>query len=270
MKKTVSLLLAVALLMGMIFAVAGCSKKEPTKGTTEQTQTDTTKKVLKVASETTYPPFEFTENGQYVGFDMDLIRAIAAAEGYDVKIESLGFDALVPAVKAGKADCAISSMTITDERKKSIDFSDPYFKAGLIIAVAQNNNTIKTLDDLKGKRLAAEVGTTGKAASDDIRKKDPKTSVNTFDSVGEAFMELEKGGADAVINDRPVTAYYVKNSEKGKVKMVGEEFSIDAQYGIAIKKGNTEIMKVVNDGLAKIKANGEYQKIYDKWFGPAK
>ncbi|HWP98032.1 MAG TPA: basic amino acid ABC transporter substrate-binding protein [Syntrophomonadaceae bacterium] len=268
MKRTVSLVLAAILILGMAFAVTACSKKEQTP--TPQ-QTDTTKKVLKVGSETTYPPFESSSaNGQYDGFDMDLIRAIGAAEGYEVQIQSLGFDALIPAVNAGKIDCAISAMTINDERKQSVDFSDPYFNAGLIIAVAENDTTIKSLDDLKGKRLAAEVGTTGKAASDAVKAKDPKTTVKTFDSVGEAFMELEKGGVDAVINDRPVTDYYVKNAEKGKVKMVGEEFSIDAQYGIPVKKGNTAIIKVINDGLAKIKANGEYQKIYDKWFGAAK
>jgi polar amino acid transport system substrate-binding protein len=228
--------------------------------------------VLTVGSETTYPPFEFTEEGtgNFIGFDMDLIRAIGAAEGYDVKISTLGFDALIPAVKADKVDCAISAMTIRPDRLKSVDFSDPYFKAGLIVAVAQNNTEIKSLADLNGKKLAGEVGTTGLNAENAIKEKDPKTEVKVFDSVGEAFMELEKGGADAVINDFPVTSYYIQTTGKDKVKMVGDVFAAEDQYGIAVKKGNTKILKVINDGIAKLKANGEYDKIYKKWFGDKK
>ncbi|MEN6460104.1 MAG: basic amino acid ABC transporter substrate-binding protein, partial [Syntrophomonas sp.] len=225
---------------------------------------------LLVASETTYPPFEFSENGKLTGFDMDLIRAIGEVEGYDVKISTLGFDALIPAIKAGKFDCAISAMTITDERKKAVDFSKPYFDSGLVIAVAQNNNEIKSLEDLKGKKLAGEVGTTGLNAENDVKAKDPKTEVKVFDAVGEAFMELQKGGADAVINDLPVTAYYIQTTGKDKIKMVGDVFSTGDQYGIAVKKGNTKIYNMINDGIDKLKANGEYDKIYTKWFGEKK
>ena len=267
MKKVVKLLVVSLLIMGLAFSAVGCTKKaaEETK-----TPAPAAKKVLTVGSETTYAPFEFAENGQYVGFDMDLIRAIGAVEGYDVKINTLGFDALIPAVQAGTVDCCISAMTIKEDRAKVIDFSTPYFKAGLIVAVAQNNTTIKSIDDLKGKRLAAEVGTTGLDASNGLKAKDPKTTVKVFDSVGEAFMELEKGGVDAVINDMPVTSYYIKTTGKDKVKTVGEVFAAEDQYGIGVKKGNAEVLAKINDGIAKLKANGEYDKIYKKWFGDLK
>ncbi|HEX3011465.1 MAG TPA: basic amino acid ABC transporter substrate-binding protein, partial [Syntrophomonadaceae bacterium] len=192
------------------------------------------------------------------------------AEGYDVKISSLGFDALIPALQANKVDCTISAMTIRPDRQKAIDFSDPYFKAGLIVAVKQDNTTIKSKDDLAGKILAGEVGTTGLNAENAIKEKDPKTQVKVFDSVGEAFMELEKGGADAVINDFPVTSYYIKTTGKDKVKLVGDVFAAEDQYGIGVKKGNTKILNMINDGLSKLKANGEYDKIYKKWFGDQK
>lgn len=259
MKKVGKLLLIGMLIMGLSFSVVGCSQKAAAP--------PVVKPVLTVGSETTYAPFEFTENGEYVGFDMDLIRAIGAIEGYDVKINTLGFDSLIPAVTSDKVDCIISAMTIKEERAKVIDFSNPYFKAGLIVAVDQNNVTIKSLDDLQGKRLAAEVGTTGLDASNAVKTKDPKTTVKVFDSVGEAFMELQKGGVDAVINDMPVTAYYVSTTGKDKVKMVGAVFAAEDQYGIGVKKGNTAVLTKINDGLAQLKANGQYNTIYQKWFG---
>lgn len=266
MKKVVKLLLVGMLIMGLSFAVVGCSKDQAKDKAPQQSQEVVKKPILNVATEATYPPFEYQENGEYTGFDMDLIRAIGAAEGYDVKIKSLGFDALIPAVQSGNADCCISAMTIKPDRAEAIDFSTPYFKAGLIIAVAKDNTTINSLDDLKGKRLAAEVGTTGLNTSQNIKVKDPKTTVKVFKSVGEAFLELEKGGVDAVINDHPVTLNYIQTTGKDKVKMVGEIFSENDQYGIGVKKGNTEVLTKINDGLAKLKANGEYDKLYQKWF----
>lgn len=263
--KKFKLLVVGMLVMGLAFSAIGCGNKAENK-----TPANGAKPVLNVASETTYPPMEFTENGEYVGFDMDLIRAIGAAEGLDVKITSLGFDALIPAVQAGTVDACISSMTIKEDRAKAIDFSKPYFTAGLIIAVGQKTEGIKTLEDLQGKRLAAEVGTTGLDASNSIKEKDPKTSIKVFDSVGEAFMELEKGGVDAVINDMPITAYYIQTKGKDKVKMVGEVFAAEDQYGIGVKKGNTELLNKINSGLDKVKASGEYDKIYKKWFGEEK
>jgi len=268
-KKTIRLLLVGMLIMSLAFSFVGCAQKT-TENKAADNKAAAPKPVLTVGSETTYAPFEYTENGEYVGFDMDLIRAIGTAAGYDVKINTLGFDSLIPAVSSGKVDCIISAMTIKEDRAKVVDFSKPYFKAGLIIAVAQKTEGIKTLDDLKGKRLAAEVGTTGLDASNGVKAKDPKTTVKVFDSVGEAFMELEKGGVDAVINDMPVTSYYVKTKGKDKVKMVGEVFAAEDQYGIGIKKGNTELLTKINEGLDKVKASGEYDTLYKKWFGDQK
>lgn len=267
MKKYLGIILIATLFIG-ILGVAGCGDSATT--TTTDKKADTTqKKVLKVASETTYPPFEMVDdkNGQYIGFDMDLIRAIAETQGYTVEISSLGFDALIPAVQAGTVDCAISAMSITPERQQSVDFSDPYFKGGLVVAVRQDNTTIKGKDDLKGKVLAVEVGTIGAATAESIKNEDPNTQVKTFDGVGDAFLEMEKGSADAVINDYPVTAYYIQTTGSGKVKMVGETFAADDQYGIVVKKGNAEMLKIINDGLKKVKESGKFDEIQKKYFG---
>lgn len=259
MKKFTAILVSALLLMGML-ALSGCGKKDPA----QQAALD---KVLKVVTEAGFAPFEFKEgNDEFVGFDMDLIRAIGEAQGYKVELAHMGFESLIPALQSDKADCAIAGMSITPERQESVDFSTPYFDAGLIIAVAKDTEGIAILDDLKGKKIAGQVGTIGADACMSVKEKAPKTEVRTYDNIGEAFMELEKGGVDAVVNDHAVTAYYIKTTGKDKTKMVGELFSADDHYGIAVKKGNAEMLKVINDGLEKIKANGKYDEIYKKWF----
>lgn len=267
MKKLFRLLL-VAMLICSLVAVAGCAQKEEPAPQQQGQAPAETKKVLRVGTQATYAPFEFVDkdSGEFVGFDMDLIRAIGKVQGYEVEIQSMGFDALIPALQTDKVDVTISAQSITEERLKAIDFSEPYFNGGLIVAVRADNNDIKGYDDLAGKRLAAEVGTIGADASEKLKEKDPKTEVRIFDNIGEAFMELEKGGADGVINDWAVTDYYMTTTGKGKIKTVGEVFQADDQYGIGVKKGNTEILNLINDGLAKLKDSGEFDEIYKKWF----
>jgi polar amino acid transport system substrate-binding protein len=261
LKKITAIIVSALLVMGMLVALSGCGNNKTTEKQPVQA------KVLKVVTEAGFAPFEFKESDAFVGFDMDIIRAIAKAEGYTANISHMGFESLIPALQANKADVAIAAMSINDERKKSVDFSTPYFDAGLIIAVQKNTAGITTLNDLKGKKIACQVATIGADACNAIKAKDPKTEVRTFDGIGEAFMELEKGGIDAVINDYAVTAYYIKTTGKDKTKMVGEIFSADDHYGIAVKKGNTAMLTMINDGLTKIKASGEYDQIHKKWFG---
>lgn len=256
----------VAVLIFSLAALAGCASKEKTPQ--PGAEGPAPQKVLRVGTEATYPPFEMVDKqtGEFSGFDMDLIRAVGANLGYEVKIQSMGFDALIPSLKTDKVDCTISAQSITEDRLKSIDFSDPYFDGGLIIAVRSDDETINSYDDLAGKVLAAEIGTTGAAASERLKEKDPKTQVRIFDGIGEAFMELEKGGAVGVINDFAVTDYYMQTDGKGKIKLVGDVFQADEQYGIGIKKGNTEMLNQINEALKEIKDSGEFDQIYEKWF----
>lgn len=256
MSKKVRLLLYGLLIMGLIFSAVGCGGEQA-----EQTKTK-----LTVGSETTFPPMEYMEGGEYVGFDMDLIRAIAEVQNMEVEISSLGFDALIPAIQTGQIDCAIAAISINDERKESVDFSEPYFQAGLIIAVKIEDNTINGLEDLEGKKIAAQIGTTGADACNGIKEKNAATEVSIYNSTGEAYMALENGVVEAVINDHPVTLNYIETEGKDKVKTVGEVFAAEDNYGIAVKKGNTELLNKLNDGLQKIKDDGTYDEIYAKWF----
>ncbi|MGE5398042.1 MAG: basic amino acid ABC transporter substrate-binding protein [Chitinophagales bacterium] len=268
MKKYGRLILVVLMVFSLVFTAAGCNKTQTGDKTKKEAQVGekTKEKVLKVGSETAYPPFETqAKNGEYVGFDMDLIRAIGEAEGYKVEIVSLPFTGLIPALKAGNIDAAISAMTITDERKKSVDFSDPYIDSGQIIAIrSDDKRPISKPEDLKGLKVSVQMGTTGQFEVEKIQKLDPKTEIKKFDSVDQAFAELANKGVDAAVVDLPVTANYIATGHP-ELKMVGKTFTSE-KYGISVNKGNTEVYKVINDGLKKVKASGKYDEIYGKYF----
>ncbi len=254
--------------LGFVSQVLGAEVKWRQADSLEQPDDKVAKKTWRVASETTFPPFEFLQNGQYIGYDMDLIHAIGELEGYDVSIICVGFDGLIPTLQSGQADCVISAMTINPYRLKVVDASEPYFIDGLVVSVHKDNKTIKGLEDLKGKKLGAEVGTAGMQACKDVKIKDPTTEVKVYDSIGEAFTELEKGGVDAVINDWAITRYYCLT--KGTtLKTLEDTFQPkpNEKYAIYVKKGNSSLLEMINDGLKKLKADGTMDQLKGKWFG---
>lgn len=222
-------------------------------------------KVLRVGTEPTFAPFEFQEKDskEFAGFDMDLARALGKKMGRKVEIQNMGFDALVPALNSGNIDMVAAGMSITDERKKAVAFSDPYYTSGLIIVVTKDNNDIKTLKDLEGKKIAVQIGTTGAAKAGTV----PGAKVTSFNTNAEVFLELENKGVDAVIIDKPVAAYYMTKEGKEKDKMVGETMDAES-YGFAFKK-DSKLAAEVNKALGELKQDGEYDKIYTKWFGKA-
>nr|WP_320148150.1 basic amino acid ABC transporter substrate-binding protein [uncultured Anaeromusa sp.] len=222
------------------------------------------KKVLKIGTDPGFAPFEFQDekSKEYVGFDIDLIKALGTKMGYEVQIQNMNFDGLIPALEAGNIDATVAGMTIKEERAKKVLFSKPYYQSGLIVAVKNDNNTIKSVKDLEGKRIAVQIGTTGA----DAAKKIPNAVVREFNNAPEAFMELKAGGADAVINDKPVTAYYLKQGGDKDAKMVGDVLQAE-EYGIAMNKKSTELKEKMDKALDEMKASGEYDKLYEKWFG---
>ena len=217
---------------------------------------------LSVGTEPAFPPFESTgQGGELQGFDIDLMNAIGEKAGKTINFQSLPFDGLIPALQSGTIDAAISGMSITDERKKTVDFSDPYFAAGLAIAVAKDNADIKTIDDLKGKRIAVQIGTTGAEKANSI----PDAKVSTFDSAPLALQELANGNADAVINDAPATAEAVKSGNIPGIQVVGQILT-DESYGIALPKGSDNA-EAINKAIGELKSDGTYATIYKKWIG---
>lgn len=193
---------------------------------------------------------------------MELIKAMGKKAGFaKVTVKGMGFDALIPALDAGNIDVAIAGMSITDARKQKVNFTDPYYESGLATLVRKDNTTIKSLNDLKGKTIAVQLGTTGAKAAGKIEG----ATVKTFDTSDTACLELKNGGADAVISDLPVLQYFLKQGGGEYAKMVGEPTKGD-MYGIATAKKNKDLADKLNKALADLKKSGEYQKIYDKWF----
>lgn len=219
---------------------------------------------LVVGMDATYPPFgsQDSETRQYVGYDVDIIRAIGKAEGFEVEVKNLAFDGLIPALKTGNIDIAINDITITPERAKSVAFSHRYYIAGLGIVVNAENTTIAKTEDLEGKRLAVSIGSTGEIAARKIKN----AKVRIFNQLTECYLELRNEGVDAVVNDIPTNDYYVATAGRGKVKSLPIALTRE-DLGIAVKKGNTELLDRINRGLATIKKNGEFAKIFEKWFG---
>lgn len=257
-KKT--LVWLVLALFTVVLGVAGCGS--------EKKADNAGKKVLRVGAEMTFPPFEFQDekSKDYVGFDMDLSRALAKEMGMELEIQSMGFDALIPALDSGTIDMIASGVSITPERQQKVAFSAPYYKSGLSILVKNENTTIKNFKDLEGKKIAVQIGTT----SAEEARKIPGAVVREFNGVPETFMELKAGGVDAVVNDLPVNQYYLGQFEKkgdAFAKLATTELKNAEDYGIAVAKKNTELAGKVNKALETLKANGEYDKLYQKWFG---
>ena len=156
-------------------------------------------------------------------------------------------------------------MTINEERKGKVLFSDPYYKSGLSIVVKKDNTSIHNFKELEGKRVAVQIGTT---SAKEVHKI-PNVEVKEFNSSADTFLELKAGGVDAVVNDRPVNDYYIVKSGEKDVRAL-EELLTSEDYGIAMNKDNADLQKQINEALNKLKQNGEYDKIFAKWFGEKK
>jgi arginine/lysine/histidine/glutamine transport system substrate-binding and permease protein len=218
--------------------------------------------ILNFATEAAYPPFEFQDgNGSNIGFDIDLIKAIAEAGGFSVKFQNLPFDGIIPALQSGKIDGAISAITIKPERAKVVDFSRPYFKAGLAVTVRVVSTSIKGVDDLRGKKIAVQVGTTGADKATSI----PGAQVRTFGDAPLTLQELSNGNVDAAINDAPILLYAIKTGNVENLKVLSPLLT-EEYYGIALPKGSANLEKV-NQGLTALISNGKYAELYQKWFG---
>lgn len=219
-------------------------------------------KELVVGTDTSFMPFEFKQGDKYVGFDLDLWAAIAKGAGWTYKVQPMDFAGLIPALQTQNIDVALSGMTIKEERRKAIDFSDPYYDSGLAAMVQANNTTIKSIDDLNGKVIAAKTGT---ATIDWIKAHLKPKEIRQFPNIDQAYLALEAGRVDAAMHDTPNVLFFVNNEGKGRVKVAGAPVSGD-KYGIGFPKGSPLVAKV-NAELARMKADGRYAKIYKKWFG---
>lgn len=210
-------------------------------------------------------PFEFKEGDKYVGFDIDILDAVAKHAGFTYKLQSMDFNGIVPSLQTRNVDMAIAGMSITEKRKVVVDFSDPYYDSGISIMVRTPDvDKIKSLNDLKGKTVAVK---TGSIQVDFMKEKLPEAKLKLFPISDNMYLDLQAKGCDAVVYDTPNLSYYIKTAGKGQV-VISATLSNDDHYGIAFPKGS-ELLPRVNAALKTMRENGEYDKIYNKWFGSA-
>ncbi len=242
MKKTLSLLIVLVL-----FATPAWAKK------------------IVIAMDATWPPMEFLdEKKQIVGFDADYMKAAAQEGGYEVELRNVAWDGIFAGLDAGQYDAVCSSVTITEERKKAMDFSIPYFKVRQALVVPKDSDA-KSVEDLKGKSVGGQIGTTGYFV---IQRAEGVTA-KSYDEIGLAMEDLYNGRIQGVVCDDPVAAQYAlqraEYAEKLKIAAVldtGDEY-----YGVAVKKGNQEVLDLINKGIAAVQEKGIDKELHVKWFG---
>ena len=227
MKKLMVALMGAAIL-------AGCAKND----------SDT----IKMITEATFPPYEFLRGQEIVGIDAEICKAVAEKLGKKFSAETVDFDSVIPAVISGKADLAAAGITVTEDRKKNVDFSGPYVKTGIVV-IYKKSNPFTSVDQLKGKRIGVQGGTTSETFVLEQLKQEPERTK----SPAEACASLKAGRCDFVIADIDPA----KNCVKGEADLALSDFITSEEYAIAIKKGRPELLATVNAVIAELKANGK-------------
>lgn len=251
MKKLISTLLIAA----CVFSLAACgSKKEETESKEESGKESDT---LVMATNAEFPPYEYYEGDEVVGIDAEIAQAIAEELGMTLKIEDMAFDSIIPAVTSGKADFGAAGMTVTEDRKKNVDFTDTYAKATQVIIVKEDSD-IAGPDDLTGKKIGVQLGTTGDIYAGDIED----AEVEQYNKGFEAVQALTQGKIDAVVIDGEPAKEFVAQAEG--LKILDEAFT-EEEYAIAVAKGNDDLREKINDALAKLKESGKIDEIVAKY-----
>ena len=260
--------LAALAVMGVAVALVGCSSDNGggTSGeTTDNEAGGNLEASYTVATDSGFVPFEFEQDGEHVGFDMDIIQAIADEVGFEIDLQVTNFDGIIPGLQTGSFDIAIAGITITEERQGTVDFTSPYYQSGIRIGVPIDNEDINSIEDLAGKNVAVRLGS---APLDYITEHVPEANTLPFEQLDQAYLAVEGGSADAIFYDAPNVEYYISTAGEGKLKLAGELYEAQ-NYGIAVAKGNEDLVAAMNEALATIIEDGRYTEIYETWFGEA-
>lgn len=258
------------LLLTLVLIVAACVQQGSESGEGEggsegeaNVENGADDGVYTVGIDTTYPPFEFQVGGEYQGIDVELIKAIAKNQGFEIQFRPMDFVGIIPALEEGELDLAIAGMSITEERQKVLDFSDPYFDAGLALVTKKDNAEIASLDDLDGKVIAVKSGTTGSKFVGENQEK-YGYRVAYFDDSPSMFLDVANGYSQAMVEDYPVIAYAI-TSRNLDLKVIEERLTGE-QYGVAVAKGeHGELLEQINQGLQELKDDGTYKEIVEKY-----
>lgn len=272
MKQLVRIMIGVLALVAVL-ATIGCGSNDSSSSTsasgggssTAASQDGLGGRTVKVAFDVDDPPFSYDDDGQPTGFDVDVINAIAEDQNFKIDGKSMTFDAIIPALQAGQVDVAEAAITIKPEREKIIDFSIPYFQTGLSLVTTPENKAIAKAEDLKGRSLAVRNGSSTAMWAEALPFHD-QVDIKRFVNNNDQLQAVMSGVTDAGVNDRAILQYFISQRGEGKLVLSSGLLSTE-NYGIAVAKGNEDILKAINEGLANITADGTYTQIYEKWLG---
>ncbi|AKQ55915.1 MULTISPECIES: transporter substrate-binding domain-containing protein [Bordetella] len=219
---------------------------------------------IRAVTDATFPPMEFVKDGKRTGFDIELVEALGQAMGKKIQWIDIDFKGLIPALQAGRADIAVSAIYITDERKKVVDFTDPYYAGGLVV-LTKKDGPVKTLKDLDGRRVSVQVGT---KSVNYLRDNYPKVQRVEVEKNQEMFNLVQIGRSDAAVTGKPAAKLFAQSTQD--LTVLTEQITTE-EYGIAVPKSKPELTGELNAALKKIKADGTYDRLLNKWFeAPAK
>lgn len=256
MKKLMSLLVTGVLAASLM--ACGSSNEAPAETEAEAPAEEAAAGgKLVMATNAEFPPYEYHEGDSIVGIDADIAAALAQELGMELVIEDMAFDSIIASVQTGKADIGLAGITVNEDRLQNVDFTDTYTQAAQVIIVKEDSD-VTTPDDLTGKTVGVQLGTTGDILADDIAD----ATVERYNKGFEAVQALQQGKIDAVIIDREPARVFVAESEG--LKLVDEEFTVE-EYAIAVAKDNTELKDKLNEALKTLKDSGKIQEIIDKY-----
>ena len=251
------LLYAVLCCTVLALVISGCAGPQETGQEPGPQETEK----LVMGTNADFPPFEFrNEENEVDGFDVDIAKAIAAALDKELVIEDMEFGGLTQALNSNRIDMAVAGITITELRLEEVDFSEPYHFAGQTVVVLEDEEGIEGVDDLEGKIVAVQLGTTGDL---EAHERFPVENIRQYNKINEGFLDLANKRVDAIIIDIPVAERYIEI--KGGCKTVGGAFT-EEYFGIAVKKENTELLTEINNVLADLKESGKFDEFINKWF----
>lgn len=252
MKKILSMVLAAA----CVFSFAACGSKKD--DTSSDTKKEEKKETLVMATNAEFPPYEYYDGDKVVGIDAEFAAAIAEKLGMELKIEDMAFDSIIPAVQGGKADMGVAGMTVDEDRKTQVDFTDTYY-TGRQVIIVKEDSTIAGPDDLAGKKIGVQQGTTGDIYTTDDYGDE---NIERFNKGMEAVQALQQGKVDAVVIDDQPAKTFVEENEG--LKILETEY-VEEEYAIALKKGNNELLEKVNKAIKELKEDGTLDKIIAKY-----
>lgn len=256
MKKYMSVVLFLVLLI-----IVGCSQNEKTSGEQSSLERIEEEGVLRVGFEGTYRPFNFLDDDdEYKGFDVDISNEIAKRMGVETEFVATSWDSLIGGLQANKFDVIIAQMTVTEERKEKVDFTNPYVMTGSVLITREDTNDITKLDDIVGKKVGTGAGTTFAEVAESVDGAD----VILYESVNEYLQDLLNGRLDVIINDQLLMSHNIKE-EQIPVKIVSDILNED-EIAMAVPKDSPELVEKLNEELENIMNDGTYNEIYVKWF----